>query len=143
LDGRVGRRSPSEGLRTSGSYKLEARTAEALNPVKHRDSKVTPTTNNTGYLFDVAKETTREQRINWPFAAPGLFLGTSAFAADGWQGTFYAAGVRPADYLKYYSSRFRTVEVDSTFYGTPSAATVKRWYEKTPQDFIFAAKVPQ
>lgn len=33
--------------------------------------------------------------------------------------------------------------MDSTFYRTPSAATVKGWYEKTPPDFIFAAKVPQ
>jgi len=35
------------------------------------------------------------------------------------------------------------VEVDSTFYGTPSAATVEKWYEKTPPDFVFAAKIPQ
>src|SRR5438094_683943 len=30
LDGRVGRRSPSEGLNTSGSYKLDARTVKAV-----------------------------------------------------------------------------------------------------------------
>ncbi|SRR5216684_36661 len=30
LDGRVGRRSPSEGLNTSGSYKLDARSARAV-----------------------------------------------------------------------------------------------------------------
>lgn len=51
--------------------------------------------------------------------------------------------MRPGDFLKYYSSRLQTVEVDSTFYGTPSATTVKSWYEKTPADFVFAAKVPQ
>ena len=33
--------------------------------------------------------------------------------------------------------------MDSTFYGTPSAATVEKWREKTPPDFVFAAKVPQ
>ena len=78
-----------------------------------------------------------------PFAAHGLFLGTSAFTADGWQGTFYPAGMRSADYLKFYATQFQTVEIDSTFYGAPSARTVKGWYEKTPPDFIFAAKVPQ
>jgi uncharacterized protein YecE (DUF72 family) len=97
----------------------------------------------TGYLFDVGKEAASEQRSEHPFAAPGLFLGTSAFTADGWQSTFYPVGIRAADYLKFYATKFQTVEVDSTFYGTPPAARVKSWYEKTPQDFIFAAKVPQ
>jgi uncharacterized protein YecE (DUF72 family) len=51
--------------------------------------------------------------------------------------------MKPADYLKFYSTKFQTVEVDSTFYGTPSASTVTSWNEKTPSDFIIAAKVPQ
>ena len=51
--------------------------------------------------------------------------------------------MKPVDYLKFYSTKFQTVEVDSTFYGTPSAATVEKWSEKTPPDFVFTAKVPQ
>jgi uncharacterized protein YecE (DUF72 family) len=75
---------------------------------------------------------------------PGpIRLGTSAFSADGWRGTFYPAGLKPVDFLGYYSTQFNTVEVDSTFYGIPSVATVRRWYSKTPPGFIFAAKVPQ
>ena len=72
-----------------------------------------------------------------------IFAGTSAFTAAGWEGTFYPAGMKPADYLRHYATRFRTVEVDSTFYGTPKAERVRAWYEKTPADFVFAAKVPQ
>jgi uncharacterized protein YecE (DUF72 family) len=33
--------------------------------------------------------------------------------------------------------------VDSTFYRTPSATTVRGWADKTPDGFEFAAKVPQ
>jgi hypothetical protein len=51
--------------------------------------------------------------------------------------------MKSADYLKFYSTKFQTIEVDSTFYGTPSASTVEKWYERTPPDFIFAAKIPQ
>ena len=47
------------------------------------------------------------------------------------------------DYLSYYATKFETVEVDSTFYRTPSPATVKGWNAKTPPGFVFAAKVPQ
>ena len=51
--------------------------------------------------------------------------------------------MKSTNYLSYYAKQFRTVEIDSTFYGTPSAKTVESWYEKTPADFVFAAKVPQ
>jgi uncharacterized protein YecE (DUF72 family) len=39
--------------------------------------------------------------------------------------------------------KFDTVEVDSTFYRTPTLSTVQGWYSKTPPGFVFAAKVPQ
>jgi uncharacterized protein YecE (DUF72 family) len=74
---------------------------------------------------------------------PDLHIGTSAFTAAGWVGSFYPAGMKPADFLSYYATKFDSVEVDSTFYGTPSAATVRKWYNKTPKDFVFALKVPQ
>jgi uncharacterized protein YecE (DUF72 family) len=74
---------------------------------------------------------------------PGILVGTSAFTAAGWDGTFYPAGTKAAEYLRFYATRFRTVEVDSTFYGTPKRERVLAWYEKTPADFVFAVKVPQ
>jgi uncharacterized protein YecE (DUF72 family) len=70
-------------------------------------------------------------------------LGTSAFTAAGWSGTFYPSGMKSADYLSYYSGKFDTVEVDSTFYGTPRASAVRNWEQKTPAGFIFSVKVPQ
>jgi len=74
---------------------------------------------------------------------PSLYIGTSAFTASGWEGSFYPPGMKPADYLSFYATRFNSVEVDSTFYRTPSKATVQGWDKKTPQGFVFAAKVPQ
>jgi uncharacterized protein YecE (DUF72 family) len=73
----------------------------------------------------------------------GLRMGTSAFTAAGWPGTFYPKGLKPTEYLSFYSKHFNTVEIDSTFYSTPSEETVTRWREQTPEDFIFAAKAPQ
>jgi uncharacterized protein YecE (DUF72 family) len=72
-----------------------------------------------------------------------ILTGTSAFTADGWSGTFYPVGMKPAQYLGFYATKFRTVEVDSTFYGTPKVSTVESWNQKTPSDFTFAVKVPQ
>lgn len=73
----------------------------------------------------------------------GLHLGTSSFTAKGWEGSFYPAGMKPADYLNFYSGQFDTVEVDSTYYRTPSPAMVKRWYAQTPPGFLFALKIVQ
>jgi uncharacterized protein YecE (DUF72 family) len=70
-------------------------------------------------------------------------IGTSAFTAAGWPGTFYPEGTKPADYLTYYATKFSTVEIDSTFYRTPSKKVVQGWADKTPRDFMIAAKVPQ
>jgi uncharacterized protein YecE (DUF72 family) len=72
-----------------------------------------------------------------------MHLGTSAFTAAGWPGSFYPEGLKPAEYLSYYAQKFGTVELDSTFYRTPSIGTVRGWYAKTPKDFLFAAKIVQ
>jgi uncharacterized protein YecE (DUF72 family) len=79
----------------------------------------------------------------YDFANENLYLGTSAFTANGWAGAFYPTGMKPTEYLTHYAKTFRCVEIDSSFYATPAAATVNSWYLKTPADFIFAAKVPK
>jgi len=84
-----------------------------------------------------------EPKIERPYSLPGILLGTSAFTANGWQGSFYPPGMNSRDFLSYYANKFATVEVDSTFYGCPSANTVSNWAARTPEDFIFAVKIPQ
>jgi hypothetical protein len=51
--------------------------------------------------------------------------------------------MRPADYLAFYAEHFHTVEVDSTFYACPTVRTVENWNARTPDGFVFSAKVPQ
>ncbi|HEV2801160.1 MAG TPA: DUF72 domain-containing protein [Pyrinomonadaceae bacterium] len=56
---------------------------------------------------------------------------------------FYPRGTRPAAMLSHYTRAFSTVEVDSTFYAVPSAATVDGWHKRTPPRFTFALKLPR
>ena len=70
-------------------------------------------------------------------------IGTQGWNYDAWVGPFYPPGTRPADFLSLYARAFRTVEVDSTFYATPPATTIRGWADRTPRDFLFALKVPQ
>ena len=82
-------------------------------------------------------------KIERPYSLSGILLGTSAFTANGWEGSFYPRGMQSRDFLSYYATQFATVEVDSTFYGCPSARTVSNWSARTPDDFIFSVKVPK
>jgi uncharacterized protein YecE (DUF72 family) len=86
---------------------------------------------------------TLELKVERPFSLPGILLGTSAFTANGWQGSFYPPGMQSRDFLSYYATQFPTVEIDSTFYGCPSPNTVNNWAARTPEDFLFCVKVPQ
>src|SRR5215467_5597931 len=72
-----------------------------------------------------------------------LRIGTSAFSDKGWVGTFYPKGTQPGEFLSHYASRFKTVELDTTYYAIPPASTVEGWNRKTPADFVFSAKMPQ
>ncbi len=93
--------------------------------------------------LDKAADLMSSLNVERPYSEPNLYLGTSAFTANGWAGSFYPPGMEPREHLTHYARTFRTVEIDSTFYATPSVTTVTAWYEKTPPDFFFAAKVPQ
>jgi uncharacterized protein YecE (DUF72 family) len=73
----------------------------------------------------------------------GLYLGTSGWSYADWEGTIYLPGTTPAARLAEYVKHFATVEIDSTFYGTPRGTTVERWRKVAPRGFLFAAKFPQ
>ncbi len=45
--------------------------------------------------------------------------------------------------LTYYSSLFNSLEVNSSFYKVPQAATVRKWAEMVPEDFVFTFKLWQ
>ena len=68
-----------------------------------------------------------------------LRAGTCGWAFDDWKATFYPDGVQ--DDLGYYSSVFRVVEIDSTWYRIPAAKTVRSWRQRTPEGFLFCPKL--
>jgi len=54
---------------------------------------------------------------------------------------FYPPDCRSAEArLRFYASQFPLVEVDSTYYGMPSASNSALWAERTPGDFTFDIK---
>lgn len=45
--------------------------------------------------------------------------------------------------LTYYASLLNSLEVNSSFYKVPQAATVKKWADSVPDDFVFTFKLWQ
>jgi len=114
--------------------------------VNPKRPKVAPILNPTLFEMEKLEEAATVANtlaVDRPYSVPGILIGTSAFTANGWEGSFYPKGTQSRDFLSYYATRFATVEVDSTFYGCPSARTVNNWADRTPEDFIFSVKVPQ
>src|ERR1051325_4970576 len=72
-----------------------------------------------------------------------LYVGTVSWAKDDWVGSFYPANAKPAELLQIYARTFRTVEIDATFYRIPGRSMVVGWKERSPEGFVFAAKVPR
>lgn len=70
-------------------------------------------------------------------------MGTCSWSTSDWVGKVYSAGAKQADYIAEYAQRYDTVEIDSTFYGTPRQSAVDGWRARTPESFTFAAKAPQ
>lgn len=68
-------------------------------------------------------------------------IGTSGFYYDHWKdGIFYPPDLAKKEWLRFYASRFETVELNTTFYRLPAEETFRSWYQITPRDFVFALK---
>jgi uncharacterized protein YecE (DUF72 family) len=71
------------------------------------------------------------------------YIGCSGWSYSAWRGPFYPSDIDDSSWLRYYSSVFDYVEIDSSFYKTPNVFTVKNWFNKTPDNFKFTAKFPK
>lgn len=69
-----------------------------------------------------------------------ILIGTSGWLYDHWKGILYREGASSEELLPAYADSFHTVEVNSTFYGLPSAETVEAWRRAVPAEFVFAVK---
>jgi uncharacterized protein YecE (DUF72 family) len=72
-----------------------------------------------------------------------LYVGTSGYSYKEWKGKFYPKDLPAQQMLPFYGEYFRTVEINSTFNGTPKTSVVERWAKTVRGDFKFALKAPK
>lgn len=75
--------------------------------------------------------------------APQIRVGIGGWVYPPWRGVFYPAGLQQARELGYASRQLTTIEINGTFYGPQKPASFRRWYDETPEDFVFSLKGPR
>ncbi len=82
-----------------------------------------------------------------PQAAPSpirgkIYVGTCSWAEKSFvKSDFYPRSVRSAsDRLRFYATRFPTVEVDASYFALLPPAYSRKWVEETPPGFVMHAK---
>ena len=56
-----------------------------------------------------------------------LYVGTSGYSYKEWKGSFYPKDLSDRQMLGFYGERFRTVEINRTFYSMPEASVLEGW----------------
>ncbi len=77
-------------------------------------------------------------------AEPGTIrIGLSGWTYARWRGVFYPKGLPHRQELAYAARRFRSIEINGTFYGLQRPEAFGRWRDETPDGFVFAVKGPR
>lgn len=69
-----------------------------------------------------------------------LRIGTSGYQYDDWRGPFYPKELPKSAWFSHYAKHFDAVELNTTFYRLPEAATFERWRKAAPKGFCYTLK---
>jgi|SRR5690348_10672405 len=70
-------------------------------------------------------------------------IGCSGFHYDDWKEIFYPSSLPKRKWFEFYCEHFNTLELNVTFYRFPQLKFLQTWYNNSPNDFLFSAKVPR
>lgn len=71
-----------------------------------------------------------------------IHIGTSGWSYGHWTGVLYPEGLPVQRRLDAYIARFRTVELNASYYRWPSDAAFASWRRRLPSDFLLTVKAP-
>lgn len=74
---------------------------------------------------------------------PRIRVGIGGWTYAPWRGVFYPQDLTQSRELEYASRQMSTIEINGTFYGLQKPASYEKWYQETPDDFVFSLKAPR
>src|SRR5947209_19398282 len=69
-----------------------------------------------------------------------VHIGISGWNYAGWRGVFYPKGLPHRRELEFASRAFNSIEINGSFYSLQRPTRYRRWYEETPENFLFSVK---
>jgi len=72
--------------------------------------------------------------------ADGARIGISGWRYAGWRGKFYPHKLAQRRELEFASRVFDSIEINGSFYSLQTPLSYQRWYDETPDDFLFSVK---
>lgn len=70
-------------------------------------------------------------------------IGIGGWTYEPWRGTFYPDELPQKRELEYASRQLTSIEINGTYYGSQKPASFTKWYDVTPQGFVFSVKAPR
>jgi uncharacterized protein YecE (DUF72 family) len=72
-----------------------------------------------------------------------VHIGTSGWSYSHWAGVLYPEGLAPERRLDYYLPRFRTAELNASYYRWPADGAFEHWRRRLPPEFVLSIKAPR
>ncbi len=69
-----------------------------------------------------------------------VYIGTSGWSYKGWAETFYPSELPVSRHLAFYTTKFPTVEINSSFYRLPTEKAFEDWSRTVPSGFLYSVK---
>ena len=67
-------------------------------------------------------------------------VGIGGWTYEPWRDTFYPHGLPARRELEHASRQVTAIEVNGTYYSTMTPKSFERWFDETPDDFMFSLK---
>jgi uncharacterized protein YecE (DUF72 family) len=74
---------------------------------------------------------------------PHIRIGVGGWTYAPWRESFYPADLTQKRELEFMSRKLTSIEINGTYYRSQSPESFAKWYDETPDDFVFAVKGPR
>ena len=71
---------------------------------------------------------------------PRIRVGVGGWTFEPWRSNFYPAGLAHHRELEYASRKLSAIEINGTYYSSQKPASFTKWFDETPDDFMFSLK---
>ena len=71
---------------------------------------------------------------------PRIRVGVGGWTFEPWRNNFYPAGLAHGRELEYASRHLSAIEINGTYYSSQKPASFRKWFDETPDDFMFSLK---